>query len=144
VWPTPEDRPFSSTRADLKPECYNPCVVLSTIHTFFIDYPFKGNTKLSKNIHRGGPHRRIRSSGGGGHTGGSASKSNISANSNLYSKGLQGMNQGVVGRVLIQKTACKKSHVSVPLSTSRKVAQPSFKIIPTRRTYNNCSYCSGQ
>ncbi len=30
------------------------------------------------------------------------------------------MNQGVVGRVLIKKTACKKSRVSVPLKTDLK------------------------
>jgi hypothetical protein len=61
---------------------------------------------------KGGPHWGIGSPGeghiagsdpwgGGGLTGGSASKSNISANLNLYSKQLQGMNQGVVGQVLI-------------------------------------------
>jgi hypothetical protein len=74
----------------------------------------KGGATLGDWIPRGGPHRRTRSSRGG-HTWGSASKSNISANLNLYSKRLQDMNQGVVGQVLIKKTACKKSRVSVPL-----------------------------
>ncbi len=41
---------FLQARADLKPECYIPVWYCSTIHTFFIDCPFKGSTKLSKNI----------------------------------------------------------------------------------------------
>ncbi len=51
---------------------------------------------------------------GVGHTGGSTANSNFSANSNLYSKRLQGMNQGVGGRVLLKKTRDKISRVSVP------------------------------
>jgi hypothetical protein len=52
----------------------------------------------------------------GGYTGGLASNSNILANSNLYSKRLQGMNKRVGRRVLMQETACKKSRVCVLLN----------------------------
>jgi hypothetical protein len=41
---------FLQARADLKHEYYRPWVVLSIVHTFFIDCPFKGNSMLSKNI----------------------------------------------------------------------------------------------
>ncbi len=41
--------------------------------------------------------------------------SNILANLNLHSKQLWGMNQGVMGRVLMKKTRGKISRVSVPL-----------------------------
>jgi hypothetical protein len=48
--------------------------------------------------------------------GGLASNSINSANLNLCTKRFSGMNQGVGGRVLMEKTAHKKSHDSVPLS----------------------------
>jgi hypothetical protein len=44
---------------------------------------------------------------GGGHTGGSTKNSNILANSNLYSKRLWGMNQGVRRRALMKKPEAK-------------------------------------
>jgi hypothetical protein len=95
------------------------------VYMFILTIPERGH--IGGSDPKGGSHQGIGSpgeghiagsdhpGGGGGHTGGSASKSNILANLNLYSKGLQGMNQEVLGRLLIQKTACKKSRVSVPL-----------------------------
>jgi hypothetical protein len=41
---------FLQARADLKHECYRPWAVCSTVRTFFVDCPFKGNSMLSKNI----------------------------------------------------------------------------------------------
>ncbi len=41
---------FLQVRADVKHEYYRPWWYCSTIHTFFVDSPFKGNSLLSKNI----------------------------------------------------------------------------------------------
>ncbi len=118
------DPPRKATPQDLIPRGGGPHRRIYHIYMFILTIPREGPHRRIGS-QGGGPHRGIRSPGeghiagsdppGGGYTGGSASKSNISASSNLYSKGLQGMNQGVVGRVLIHKTACKKSRVSVPL-----------------------------
>ncbi len=47
------------------------------------------------------------------------------------------MNQGVVGRVLIKKIACKKSHVSVPLR------QPCVKSLEILSCWNWCQSQAG-
>jgi hypothetical protein len=48
---------------------------------------------------------------GEGHTGGSASNSNILSNLNLYLKRLQAIDMGAKGRILMQKTVGKTSRV---------------------------------